>query len=187
MKLKQWAASNGVSYRTAWRWFHQGTLPVPARQVASGTILVDAATSPADGVALYARVSSADQRADLDRQLARLTQYALSEGWHITAAVGEIGSGMNGRRPKLRKLLADVRLKVIIVEHRDRLTRFGFDYLEAALFASGRRLFVVENAEVHDDLVRDMCEVLTSFCARLYGRRSAKRKATAALRIASEA
>jgi putative resolvase len=155
MKLKQWAASNGVSYRTAWRWFHQGTLPVPP--------------------------------AELDRQLARLTQYAISEGWHITAAVSEVGSAMNGRRPKLRKLLADVSVKVIVVEHRDRLTRFGFEYLEAAFFASGRRLCVIDNAEAQDDLVRDMCEVLTSFCARLYGRRSAKRKATAALRIVGEA
>jgi putative resolvase len=187
MKLKDWAAINGISYRTAWRWFHQGTLPVPARQVASGTILVDAPTAPTDGVALYARVSSADQRADLDRQLARLTQHAISQGWRITGAVSETGSGMNGRRPKLRKLLADVNVRVIVVEHRDRLTRFGFEYIEAALLASGRRLCVIEDAEVHDDLVRDMCEVLTSFCARLYGRRSAKRKAEAAVRSATEA
>jgi putative resolvase len=78
-------------------------------------------------------------------------------------------------------------VRVIVVEHRDRLTRFGVEYLEAALQAAGRRLCVIEDAEVHDDLVRDMCEVLTSFCARLYGRRSAKRKAAAAIRSAGEA
>ncbi|MES1265067.1 MAG: IS607 family transposase [Variovorax sp.] len=187
MKLKQWAAVNGISYKTAWRWFHQGTLPVPAHQVASGTILVETPVILTDGVTLYARVSSADQRADLDRQVARLTTYAVAQGWRVTGVVSEVGSGMNGRRPKLRQLLADAKVQIIVVEHRDRLTRFGFEYLEAALYASGRHLRVVEDVELSGDLARDMCEVLTSFCARLYGRRSAKRKAAAALRYASEA
>jgi putative resolvase len=74
-----------------------------------------------------------------------------------------------------------------VVEHRDRLARFGVEYLEAALAAQGRRLVVVEDAEVADDLVRDMVEVLTSFCARLYGRRSAKRRARLAVEAAGKA
>lgn len=187
MKLKDWAKSSGISYKTAWRWFHQGTLPVPARQVSTGTILVEVATASRDAVALYARVSSADQREDLDRQVARLTQHAVAQGWYVASVVSEVGSGMNGRRPKLKRLLADNNARVIVVEHRDRLARFGFEYLEAALHATGRRLCVVDTAEVNDDLVRDMCEVLTSFCARLYGRRSAVRKAKAALHSASQA
>jgi predicted site-specific integrase-resolvase len=95
--------------------------------------------------------------------------------------VGEVGSGLNGHRPKLLKLLADPRVKTIVVEHRDRLMRFGFEYVEAALRAQGRRIAVVDSGEVKDDLVQDMIEVLTSFCARLYGRRSAKNKAKKAL------
>jgi len=75
----------------------------------------------------------------------------------------------------------------IIVEHRDRLARFGVGYLEAALAAQGRRLVVVEDAEVTDDLVKDMVEVLTSCCARLYGRRSAKRRASVAVEAARKA
>ncbi len=188
MKLKDWAKHNGISYRTAWRWFHQGTLPVPAQQVSTGTILVQASPDEdADCVALYARVSSSDQRADLDRQVARLTEHAVHNGWRISSVVAEVGSGMNGRRPKLKRLLADRGLGTIVVEHRDRLSRFGFEYIEAALLASGRRVVVVDPGEVADDLVRDMCEVLTSFCARLYGRRSAKRKAAAAVARAQEA
>ena len=92
-----------------------------------------------------------------------------------------MGSGLNGHRPKLLKLLVDPRVKTIVVEHRDRLMRFGFEYVEADLRAQGRRIAVVDSGEVKDDLVQDMIEVLTSFCARLYGRHSAKNKAKKAL------
>ena len=93
-------------------------------------------------------------------------------------------SGLNGRRPKLARLLADPRATLIVVEHRDRLARFGVEHLEAALSAQGRRLVVVDPGETTDDLVRDMIDVLTSFCARLYGRRGARNRALRALTCA---
>jgi len=104
-----------------------------------------------------------------------------------TRVVAEVGSGLNGHRTKLLSLLRDPSVGTIVVEHRDRLARFGVEYLEAALAAQGRRVIVVEEAEVADDLVSDMVEVLTSFCARLYGRRSANRRAQAALAATAEA
>jgi predicted site-specific integrase-resolvase len=107
--------------------------------------------------------------------------YASSSGLTILKAVTEIGSGLNGHRPKLMKLLSDPDISAVVVEHRDRLMRFGAEYVEAALAASGRKLIVVDPGEVKDDLVQDMIEVLTSFCARLYGRRSAKHKAQKAI------
>lgn len=73
-----------------------------------------------------------------------------------------------------------------MVEHRERLARLGVEYVEAALAAEGRRLVVVEEREVNDELVGDITEVLTSMCARLYGRRSAKRRAERALHAAGE-
>ncbi len=77
MKLTEWARRAGVHPKTAYRWFHRGVLPVPARQLPTGTILVDTPQGSAlDGVALYARVSSWDQKADLDRQLGRLRAWA---------------------------------------------------------------------------------------------------------------
>ena len=177
MKLSEWAKRNGISYKTAWRWIKQGRFPVPYEQTPSGTILVRD-THDEDGiVAIYARVSSSDQKGDLDRQIARLLEYANRQGWAVAQTVGEVGSDLNGHCPKLLKLLADPRVKTIVVEHRDRLMRFGFEYVEAALRAQGRRIAVVDSGEVKDDLVQDMIEVLTSFCARLYGRRSAKNKA----------
>jgi putative resolvase len=68
-----------------------------------------------------------------------------------------------------------------VVEHRERLARFGVEHLEAALAAHGRRVVVMEAGEVDDDLVGDTTEVLTSFCARLYGRRGARNRADKAL------
>ena len=93
----------------------------------------------------------------------------------------EVGSGMNGNRARARRLLADPEASVVVVEHRDRLGRMNTELVEAALAAHGRRLVVVDDGEVTDDLVRDMIEVLTSFCARLYGRRSARNRALKAV------
>ena len=188
MKLAAWAKENGVSRQTATRWFHSGVLPVDARQLSTGTILVEERPlRERPGVAFYARVSSSDQRSDVDRQLARLTEAATRAGLAPTRAVSEVGSGLNGNRSKLKAILRDASLSVIVVEHRDRLARFGVEYLEAALSAQGRQLIVVNDAEVDDDLVRDTVEVLTSLCARVYGRRSAKRRAQAAIDAASRA
>jgi putative resolvase len=190
MKLAAWARANGVHPQTAYRWFRQGTMPVPARRLPSGTILVDTpgtGSLPDRRAVLYARVSAYDQRADLDRQVARLSAWATGQGVGVAEVVTEVGSGLNGRRPKLRRLLADPKATMIVVEHRDRLARFGVEHLEAALSAQGRRLVVVDPGESSDDLVRDMIEVLTSFCARLYGRRGARNRALRAVTCAKHA
>jgi putative resolvase len=102
----------------------------------------------------------------------------------VTRAIGEIGSGLNGHRAKLKRVLADPSIGAIVVEHRDRLARFGADYVEAALMAAGRRLIVIDQTEMTDDLVTDMIDVMTSFCARLYGRRAARARAAKAVNAA---
>lgn len=181
MKLSDWAKDNGISYVTAWRLFRDGKLPVRATQLETGTILVHPEQPAKGGVALYARVSGSDQRADLERQLGRLSLYAVRNGLQVTKAVSEVGSGLNGGRPKLMRLLTDPDISTIVVEHRDRLARFGSEYVEGAMAASGRRLVVMEEAEMGDDLAQDLVEVMTSLCARLYGRRSAKNRAARAL------
>lgn len=130
---------------------------------------------------LYARVSSHDQKSDLDRQVARLTGWAAEAGGTVVRVEAEVGSGMNGSRTKVRRLLADPRVTTVVVEHRDRLGRMNTELVESALAAHGRRLVVLDDGEVDDDLVRDMVEVLTSFCARLYGRRSARNRALKAV------
>src|SRR6266545_389079 len=159
MKLSEWARANHVHPKTAYRWWRQGTLPVPARQVSARTILVEQPQPAGGGVGLYARVS-------------------------VVGVEAEVASGMDGHRPRLRRLLADPSVTSVVVEHRDRLARMNAELVEAALAAAGRRLVVVEAGEVDDDLVRDTVEVLTGFCARLYGRRSARNRALKALRCA---
>ena len=187
MKLSEWAKRHGVSYKTAWRWFRMGNLPVHAEQMPTGTVVVyEGMQAKGEAVALYARVSSSDQKGDLEAQLGRLAMYATANGLVVAKTVTEIGSGLNGRRPKLMKLLSDSSVTGIVVEHRDRLMRFGSEYVEAALAAQGRKLIVVDHTELKDDLVQDMIEVLTLFCARLYGRRSARNKAKKAVEAISE-
>ena len=189
MRLKDWAEQQGIHYQTAWKWFRDGKLPVPALQTPSGTILVqpdapDAVPQPGGGLGLYARVSSHDQRADLDRQVSRLTQWAATAKAPVVRVEAEVASSMTGRRVKLRRLLADPAVTTVVATHRDRLARMNAELVEAALSAHGRRLVVLDDGEVTDDLIRDMVEVLTSFCARLYGRRSARNRALKALRCA---
>ena len=189
VKLRRWAAREGVHYQTAWRWRRDGTLPVPARQTATGTILVE--VPPAGSVAaravVYARVFSHDQRAGLDRQVARVTEWVTRQGLGVAGVVCEVGSGLNGKRPKLRRILPGPSATVIVVEYRDRLARFGVGHLGAALAAQGRRVLVACPGETADDLARDMIEVLTSMCARLYGRRGARNRALRAVTAAEKA
>lgn len=180
MKLSTYAREEGISYRTAWRWFKAGQ--IPGRQMPSGTIVVDTgarvvphAHDPA--VVVYARVSSAENRTNLQSQADRVTAYCAARGWKVTEVVKETGSGLNDRRPKLGRLLADPAVTVIVVEHKDRLTRFGFVYIEALLAQRGGRVEVINAAEgEREDLIQDFVNVITSFCARIYGQRRAKRR-----------
>jgi predicted site-specific integrase-resolvase len=143
----------------------------------------DLETSPSQlgSTVIYARVLSTDQRADLDRQVSRVSVWATAQGHSIDRVVTEVGSGLNGKRRKFLALLADPSVLTIVVEHRDRFARFGSEYVAASLQANGRQLVVVDDAEVDDDLVRDVTEVLTSLCARLYGRRAGAHRAAKAL------
>ncbi|MGK4255915.1 IS607 family transposase [Bifidobacterium pullorum] len=194
MLVREWAAREGLNPQTVWKWCRTGKMPVPVEHTPSGMWLVHDPkyeTPTPDGnegrTVCYARVSSADQKDDLKRQADRLKAFAIGMGVEDPEVVMETGSGMNDRRRKLNRLLSDPTVTSIIVEHRDRLTRMNAGLVESALKAQGRRIIVVDDTELDDDLARDMTEVLTSFCARLYGRRAAKHKAEAALRAARDA
>ena len=189
MNLKEWAASQGIAYITARRQYAAGALPIPTYRLGRLIMVGEplATTAPrADQVVIYARVSSADQRSDLDRQVARVTAWATARRHLVVSrVVTEVGSALNGHRKKFLALLRDPEVSTIVVEHRDRFARFGAEYVEAALAAQGRRLLVVDPAEVDDDLVGDVTEILTSLCARLYGRRGAANRARRAIDAAT--
>lgn len=192
MRAKEWARREGLNEQTVWKWCRQGTMPVPVEKTDTGLWLVhdpkyeDKPEDPSSGrTVCYARVSSSDQKNDLQRQADRLKAFAISMGVEKPEVVSEVGSGMSDKRRKLNRVLADQTVTTIIVEHRDRLARMNAGLIESVLSAQGRRLVVVDDSELDDDLVRDVTEVLTSFCARLYGRRAARHRAERALEAAS--
>src|SRR5262252_7280113 len=154
---------------------------LPGHQMDTGTILI-APQAPPSGVssqrvATYARVSSAEHTGTLESQTERLAAYCAARGYQVAKVVKEVGSGVNDGRPKLLALLEDPGISLIVVEHKDRLTRFGFRYLDTVLKTQGRAVEVVNQAENGtEDLLADLTSIVSSFCARLYGQRRAKRK-----------
>ena len=182
VKLSVWARAHGLTSRSARQMMSFGSLPAELDPVKIGRHWF---VRQPDGdrlrTVLYARVSSADQRADLDRQKLRLLEYAQHHRIQVDEVIVEVGSGLDGSRRKLLGALSKPGLGIVLVEHRDRLARFGFELVDALLRSRGGGVVVVEDREVDDDLVRDMTEVLTSLCARLYGRSSARRRAERAV------
>lgn len=160
MKLSDYAKQAGVSYQTAWRWWKNGALD--GYQLPSGTIIVNVGGATPHSLTgqvacIYARVSSAENRDNLDRQAERLVQYATAKGYRIHKVVKEVGSGLNDNRQKLAKLLTDQHYTVLIVEHKDRLARFGTNYMKILLRELGKTLEVVNEAENgRDELMQDL-------------------------------
>ena len=183
IRLSQWAGQHSMHRMTAWRHYHAETLPPELQPKKIGNISYVLANpeAPAGRSVGYARVSSAEQKPHLENQANRLWAYAGQNGIRLDDVVSEIASGLNDRRPKLRKLLGDPTVQTVIVEHRERLARFGVGLVEAMLPARGGSLVVIDDAEVPDDLVRDLTELLTCCCARLYGKGSAANKARRAM------
>lgn len=181
MRLSDYAKQQGVHYRTALRWFHDGKLT--GRQLDTGTILIDLPVEPVkstDKVVVYARVSSSENKSNLDAQADRLANYCMAKGWQVHQIIKEVGSGVNDGRQKFIELLGDTSVTKIVVEHKDRATRFGFNYIETLLKSQGRQIEVVNLADNgKEDLMQDLVSIIYSFSARMYGQRRAKRKTEA--------
>ena len=184
MKLSEYARRIGVKRHTAYRWFKRGEIP-NAVHLPSGTIYVPDEIFETDmkskqGLTIvYARVSSSEQRkTNLETQAERLTQFAIANGWVVDKVIEEVGSGLNDERKKLvNLLLSNEPIARIIVEHKDRLTRFGFNYLEILAKKQGFEIIVV-NPTVTDqeDLMQDFASIITYFCTQLFSKRKAKRR-----------
>ena len=176
-KISEYAKLNHVQYRTVWNWINKGKVKIERTKTGRVLIVVDEPVKD-QTVAVYARVSSSENKNNLERQAQRLIDYANAKGYKVEKVVKEIGSGLNDNRPKLQSLLADKSINLILVEHKDRLTRFGFNYIQTLLANSNRTVEVVNNLEnPKEDLIADFTSVITSFCAKIYGQRRSKRKA----------
>jgi excisionase family DNA binding protein len=180
----------GISHSTLSRWVREGRIRavrtaggvfrVPeseVRRIAEGLPI-----SKEVGAVIYARVSSSDQRSDLERQIQYLTQYCSSKGYRVVDALSDVASGLKTDRRGLLKLFDYVvnrQVDVVVVTYRDRLTRFGFEYLERFFNQYGVRIEVVfggEPKDAYQELVEDLIEIVTSFAGKLYGLRSHKEK-----------
>ncbi len=166
MKLSTWAKQNGISYQTAFRWFKNGKMPCKVEQMPTGTIIVhenlDNSNDKQTNVYVYTRVSTYERKDCLVGQSERCVEFANANGLAVDKTIKEIASGMNDKRKKLMKMLAD-KPTHIIIEHKDRLTRFGFNYIEQLLSQQGCEIIVLnkdENDEV--DLMKDLVSIITS-------------------------
>lgn len=177
IKLTEFAKRMGVHRRTAWLWFKNGRIP-NARQTQTGLILVDVPESCESEVrektVAYCRVSSSMNKGNLEIQAKRVCDYCAAKGWIVSTVIKEVGSGLNDSRKLLTKVLSDKSVKRIVVEHKDRLTRFGFNYIKT-LFP-GEVVVINESEGDKEDLMSDSVSVITSFCARIYGLRRNRRR-----------
>lgn len=199
MDLQEFADKLGISYKTAYRRYKSGMIPGAKQFVKNGKVfipddVVDTLLSENTGgisssvveierplrAVTYARVSSSDQRTtNLVYQSKRLNEFCEANGWVLVDSVSEVGSGLNDGRPKLTKLLCRTDYDLLVVEHKDRLTRFGFKYLEIIASLQNFKIVVVnsvEDNEGEEDIIQDLVSIVTSMCARIYGRRRSKRK-----------
>lgn len=172
MKLSEYAKANNIGYRAAWNRFKSGKIP-GAHKDKFGSITIIKKDTRKDKTVVYARVSSSENKSNLKSQSERIQHFCAAKGWVVDKAVEECGSGLNDTRRLLLTLLRDKTITRVVVEHKDRLTRFGFNYLKE--LAHFEIVVINEVAEDEKDLMQDFVSLVTSFTARLYGRRRTKK------------
>lgn len=175
IKISEYAAMEGVTVRTVKRRIKAGTLK--GHKTATGYWYIpieDETVQRYNNTVTYARVSSSEDKNNLKSQSQRLQDFCAAKGWKVIDNIQEVGSGLNDERKKLIKILSDPKVTRIVVEHKDRLTRFGFNYIETLW---GGEIVVINTVQDEEqDLMQDFVSLVTSFCARLYGNRRTKRK-----------
>jgi predicted site-specific integrase-resolvase len=186
-RLKDYAKEMGVTYRAAQNWHYDGKLDSFKSESGSIYVRCDDVDKKADYIVVYARVSSSQNKDNLEAQADRLVQYANAKGYQVKEVIKEIGSGINDNRTKLNNLLENEKVTKVIVEHKDRLTRLGFNYIKTLWARIGCEIEVVNEVDSNkEDLIQDFTSIITSFCARIYGQRRNKRKTEKLIRELGE-
>ena len=183
IKLSKYAKMYGLTYKTAFNHFKQDKIPYETKTLPSGALLVnlkDNNVFTSRDCIIYSRVSSPNKREDLKRQIERCTDYAIRNGFNVLKVYKEVASGMNDNRRELNKLFIEneTRNFTLIVENKDRLTRFGFNYILKFFNSFNNEVIIINKSDDdQQDLVKDLVSVITSFCCRLYGLRRGAHKA----------
>lgn len=173
-KISQYAKLEKVTYRTIRNRVKKGLLKTEKNQ--SGRILIVIDENKEQKIAIYCRVSSSKNKSNPERQKQKLLDYCAAKGYQVSKIVCEIGSELNDNRKKLGSLLVDKSITKIIVEHSDRFSRFGMNYIKKLLELDGRSIEIINTYDNdRDDLVQDFVSIITSFTARLYGQRRSKK------------
>ena len=189
-KIAHIAKDLGVSKQTIRNWNKAGALPFIRvgnldfiSQLEYDKLLNIERTPNEEKVIIYCRVSSTQNKKNLETQKERLINYASAKGYKVSQIISEFGSGINDKRPKLEKLLKEQNFTKLLIEHKDRLTRLGFNYIETLLNKNNIEIEVINNVDTdEEDIIQDFVSIITSFTARIYGKRRSKRKTEKLLR-----
>jgi putative resolvase len=178
IKLSKWAKDHGYTYQGAYEMFARGQLP-EAFRLASGHIMVpikeEIIKQPSKNTVIYCRVSTPKQKEDLERQIESANSFCAANGWAVDKVYKEIASGLNDSRKMLTSMLENNNISRVVVTNKDRLTRFGFNYIKLFLESKGCELVVMNHStECQHDLMDDFVSVITSMAARVYGLRRHK-------------
>lgn len=184
-KLSKVAQDLKISKQTLWNWKYAGIIEFCTGPI-KGFNYIDKKTYQHlmgikerndTRVVIYCRVSSSQNKSNLETQKQRLISFVNASGLSVHKTVEEIGSGFNDKRPKLQSLLEKGDFDILVVEHKDRLCRAGFNYLEVLLNQMDKRILVVNEVENDkENLIQDFISIITSYTARIYGQRRTKRK-----------
>lgn len=177
IKLSEYAKNKSITYKTAWTHFKEGKIKGAYKDENSSIYIPLNKHIDYSKCACYSRVSSSSMKENLVRQQNRLEEFAMSNNYEIIKSIKEVASGMNDDRPKLNKLLNDESWNTLIIEHKDRLTRFGFNYIKLLLESKNKKILVINQMnEDKSDLMQDLISIIYSFSARMYGLRRKKNR-----------
>lgn len=183
IKISKVARDLDISVQTLWNWKNKGEIEfhkvgiLNCLDIETYNKLMGISEVKKQKVVIYCRVSSTVNKENLKTQKERLINYCNAKGYSVYNIIEEFGSGINDKRPKLQKLLNEQDFTLLVVEHKDRLTRLGFNYIETLLNKNGIIIEVVNNVDNdQEDLIQDFVSIITSYCARIYGKRRSKRK-----------
>ena len=185
IKASEYAKKMSLNVRTVYRYYHNGKIK-GYQDKETGTIFIlnpfkneNNEDNLKNKVVLYARVSSSENKINLESQLEKLRLFASAKGYQIVKEIKDIGSGLNDNCSKLNELFEKElnNFEILLVEHKDRLTRFGFNYIDILLKSHNKKIEVINLVDNNkEDLIQDFVSVITSFCARIYSQRISKRK-----------